>query len=295
MKKFVCENWWIFVVFLVVVLAFGGGVWWTIGGAYKGMKPNEFGDSAGLVNAFFSALAFAGIIVTLVLQMRELALQRKEMNEMQQVQLLTSRIQILCANEERNSEEELELQHLQKYEARQIKEYVRNNDMLTYREAGAELFPYIVDIQSQNEIMCNSWIKHNEKYVYNGKLRRSNEEVAYLCLVYSRVKSLSDEERAVLRRLYSYISRLSICMVDICVYSRRPKNKRSENDSTAEEVYEAISVPLKRIDPLDSVDELDKRLNDAEAGLQKASAILRTRMSYTASVPVDSSEEYFPF
>ena len=30
-------------------------------------KPNEFGDSAGVVNALFSALAFAGVIYAIIL------------------------------------------------------------------------------------------------------------------------------------------------------------------------------------------------------------------------------------
>lgn len=41
----------------------------------------QFGDSFGAVNALFSGLAFAGIIVALYLQMEELRLQRKELKE----------------------------------------------------------------------------------------------------------------------------------------------------------------------------------------------------------------------
>lgn len=42
-------------------------------------NPNEFGDSAGVVNALFSALAFAGVIYAIILQKEELEDQRQVM------------------------------------------------------------------------------------------------------------------------------------------------------------------------------------------------------------------------
>lgn len=42
-------------------------------------KQGIFGDMFGAVNALFSGLAFAGLIITLILQRRELALQRDEL------------------------------------------------------------------------------------------------------------------------------------------------------------------------------------------------------------------------
>ena len=44
-------------------------------------KRGQFGDMFGTVNALFSGLAFAGLIITLILQMRELGLQRDELEE----------------------------------------------------------------------------------------------------------------------------------------------------------------------------------------------------------------------
>ena len=43
--------------------------------------PNLFGDSAGAVNALFSAFAFAGIIYAIILQKEELSLQREELKQ----------------------------------------------------------------------------------------------------------------------------------------------------------------------------------------------------------------------
>ena len=42
-------------------------------------KRGVFGDSFGVVNALFSGLAFAGVICAILLQQKELALQRKEL------------------------------------------------------------------------------------------------------------------------------------------------------------------------------------------------------------------------
>ena len=44
-------------------------------------KQGIFGDMFGAVNALFSGLAFAGLIITLILQRRELALQRDELEQ----------------------------------------------------------------------------------------------------------------------------------------------------------------------------------------------------------------------
>ena len=41
----------------------------------------EFGDMFGAVNALFSGLAFAGLIITLILQRQELGYQREELEQ----------------------------------------------------------------------------------------------------------------------------------------------------------------------------------------------------------------------
>jgi hypothetical protein len=44
-------------------------------------KRGQFGDMFGAVNALFSGLAFAGLIITLILQRQELGLQREELEQ----------------------------------------------------------------------------------------------------------------------------------------------------------------------------------------------------------------------
>jgi hypothetical protein len=51
----------------------------------KPRTANEFGDSFGMANALFSALAFAFLIVTAIMQRKELELQRAELSETRKV------------------------------------------------------------------------------------------------------------------------------------------------------------------------------------------------------------------
>lgn len=74
---------WIWIVVAIIgVLAAWGLSWWLIS-KYIDDPTNQgtFGDMFGAVNALFSGLAFAGLIVTLLYQKEELKLQREELKE----------------------------------------------------------------------------------------------------------------------------------------------------------------------------------------------------------------------
>lgn len=70
---------------IVALLAVGLASWVVVTAWDK--APHEFGDAFGVVNAAVSFLAFAGMIVTLLMQRRELQLQRRELDETQQIML----------------------------------------------------------------------------------------------------------------------------------------------------------------------------------------------------------------
>ncbi|THV61674.1 hypothetical protein EZV76_04895 [Flagellimonas alvinocaridis] len=59
-------------------LWYGFEHWW---GPENRKDIGAFGDSFGTINSLFSALAFAGIIYTIILQRNELSLQRQELIE----------------------------------------------------------------------------------------------------------------------------------------------------------------------------------------------------------------------
>ena len=54
-------------------------------------RPGEFGDMFGAVNALFSGLAFAGVIVAILMQQAELSLQRQELRLQREEQVDTRR------------------------------------------------------------------------------------------------------------------------------------------------------------------------------------------------------------
>ena len=71
-----------------IVIAFGGVIliwavsWWGISQCFQCHEERgTFGDMFGAVNALFSGLAFAGLIITLLYQKEELKLQREELKQ----------------------------------------------------------------------------------------------------------------------------------------------------------------------------------------------------------------------
>jgi len=72
---------WIFLAVLIVLLIFFG--FWSINRYWHPLPPTaaEFGDSFGAANALFSALAFAFLIVTVLMQRKELEFQRQELRD----------------------------------------------------------------------------------------------------------------------------------------------------------------------------------------------------------------------
>ena len=74
---------WIWIVVAIIgVLAAWGLSWWLINKNIDcSTERGTFGDMFGAVNALFSGLAFAGLIVTLIYQKEELKLQREELRE----------------------------------------------------------------------------------------------------------------------------------------------------------------------------------------------------------------------
>ena len=68
------------VVAIIGVLAAWGLSWWLLNKNIDcSTERGTFGDMFGAVNALFSGLAFAGLIVTLLYQKEELKLQREEL------------------------------------------------------------------------------------------------------------------------------------------------------------------------------------------------------------------------
>jgi len=92
------EKRWIFLpIFIVVVMWV---ISWVLIVIYikEWNQRGNFGDMFGAVNALFAGLAFAGIIITVYLQTKELALQRKEL-EYTRDEIKKQRMQLEKQNE----------------------------------------------------------------------------------------------------------------------------------------------------------------------------------------------------
>ena len=70
-------------------------------------KSGIFGDSFGLLTSLFSGLAFAGIIITIVMQRDELALQRQELTYQREELELSRRELSRTADAQERSEQAL--------------------------------------------------------------------------------------------------------------------------------------------------------------------------------------------
>ena len=71
-------------IYLAVIISVCTIVFWALSFFLLFFKPEirgTFGDMFGAVNALFSGLAFAGLIITLVMQHEELGLQREEISQ----------------------------------------------------------------------------------------------------------------------------------------------------------------------------------------------------------------------
>ena len=73
-------------IIFTVVIALSLAYWYAVENYLSGQQNRGlFGDMFGGLNAFFSGLAFACLIVTLLLQREELSLQRKELVQTREV------------------------------------------------------------------------------------------------------------------------------------------------------------------------------------------------------------------
>ena len=91
---------WFTTVLLTVLFLLVGAAWWWIPkwlGCYHGTnslaESGQLGDSYGSVNSLFTGLALSALILTVLLQQRELSLQREELKA-QLKEMSLSRIEI---------------------------------------------------------------------------------------------------------------------------------------------------------------------------------------------------------
>src|SRR5437868_5457137 len=73
---------WVLMCLCIFAVLLWGANWYFVSRFVTGEdKQGQFGDMFGAVNALFTALAFAGLIYTVLLQRDQLALQQQEIIE----------------------------------------------------------------------------------------------------------------------------------------------------------------------------------------------------------------------
>lgn len=101
-KPSLLENIWFSIIILVILIAAVTATWWLLPpllmpGLTELNHRGVYGDSFGSVNALFTGLAFSGIIFTILLQQREIRLQRADFKE-QLNEMLESRKEMKMQN-----------------------------------------------------------------------------------------------------------------------------------------------------------------------------------------------------
>jgi hypothetical protein len=92
------KDWWPVLVVVVLYAAFFCAVilrWWPFTGM-SWQNRGEMGDSFNVLSALFNGLAFAGLIITIFIQSRELRLQRHQLSLQRTEPGATRRGQATC-------------------------------------------------------------------------------------------------------------------------------------------------------------------------------------------------------
>ncbi len=117
------------------------------------LSINDLADASGFANALFSALAFAGVLVTLTLQMIELKAQRMEVADMQKGQMLQAHLSALTLRGSLGDEDA-------DFEANYIAEFLRGEAMSYLESSNINLKWTILcavnkRLSDINNLICN--------------------------------------------------------------------------------------------------------------------------------------------
>ncbi len=95
-KPWVLLAFWVAVICVTIWLSIGIATWKSFSDA---TRSGQFGDTFGFVNALFSALGLAGVLITILMQQDQLQLQRKEL-ELQREEMKLQRAELKHQREE---------------------------------------------------------------------------------------------------------------------------------------------------------------------------------------------------
>lgn len=123
-------------IFIACVIVWLGGIWIVNYITCTPEKAGVLGDSAGAINALFSSLAFAGVIIAMTLQRKELKLQRSELR-LQRKELKVTHEQLEAQKEEFHIQNEtLKRQRFENtfFQMMSLQQEIINNLNFSYEE-----------------------------------------------------------------------------------------------------------------------------------------------------------------
>lgn len=123
-------------IFIACGVVWFGGIWFVNHITNSPEKAGVLGDSAGAINALFSALAFAGVIIAMTLQMKELKLQRSELR-LQRKELKATHEQLEAQKEEFQTQNDtLKRQRFENtfFQMMSLQQEIVNHLSFSYRE-----------------------------------------------------------------------------------------------------------------------------------------------------------------
>lgn len=139
----------------------------------KWETTGQFGDTFGVANALFSGLAFCGVIIAIILQKRELKLQREELERSTKAQAKTAQ-----ALSEQNK-------------------YARWTTMLQYLNQAAAFYQQQIDSLIVKEVGPDGLTE--DEMVFKERIMKDHQETVSAAL--HIVGKLRDEDE-VLRTIY---------------------------------------------------------------------------------------------
>lgn len=136
----------------------------------EGHKMNELGDSFGALNTLFSGLAFGGVIVTMLMQSRELKNQQKEMRE---------------------TREEFEVRRITELFFSQLDRFENSANLLSFNYSGRDYQSHLA-ISKINKILKSRDQYFIHTHIEDQALSFTNEESANHLLFYNQHSSEFD-------------------------------------------------------------------------------------------------------
>lgn len=191
------------IVGLIIIVIWAGSGWLLCYFFNTPQEPGTFGDMFGAINALFSGLAFAGLIITLLYQKEELQLQREELQQTRK-EMSKQREEFEAQNKtlqcQRFENTFFNMLSLQQELVSNICYYYNNNEHRG-RDVFEKLYknaPISYDGSSRPGIVSLLREKGYEAYTKISIVTRLNHYFRHLYCIYNYVDSsvlISDEER----------------------------------------------------------------------------------------------------